>query len=52
MVDHLSQLWGQAQTPVHLVVKKCADACCAQAKRFGSEISIATLRCPQSRKSQ
>ena len=44
MVDHLSHLRGQAQIPVHLVVEERADACCAQAKRLGSEIQSLTDR--------
>src|SRR5450755_4749452 len=42
MVDDLSQLRGQAEISVHLVVKKRSDACCSQSKRFGSKIHSLT----------
>src|ERR1035441_1481871 len=42
MVDDLSQLRGQAEISVHLVVKKRSDACRSQAKRFGSKIHSLT----------
>src|ERR1019366_6409817 len=42
MVNDLSQLRGQAEISVHLVVKKRSDACRAQAKRLGSKIHSLT----------
>lgn len=42
MVDDLSQLRGQAEISVHLVVKKRSDACRSQAKRLGRKIHSLT----------
>src|ERR1022692_3216239 len=44
MVDDLSQLRGQAEVSVDLIVKKRSDACRSQAKSLGSKIHSLTNR--------